>query len=103
MRKFRDTWLAQQPGGTQDIKRYYQHAPAIAEKLSLDPRRMTRLYFTGLLPSALTAKLGMNKTARWKTSKPLGSSRIGSKQGSPRAGARGNARPYHCLNASDWL
>ncbi|MEM9842953.1 MAG: CFI-box-CTERM domain-containing protein, partial [Pseudomonadota bacterium] len=65
LRKFRDTWLAQQPGGMQDIKRYYRHAPAIAEKLSLDPRRMTRLYFTGLLPSALTAKLGMNKTARW--------------------------------------
>ena len=64
LRDFRDGWLADQDGGERDIATYYERAPAIAYALRADPARLARIYWTGILPSALAAKLGLNGTAR---------------------------------------
>lgn len=64
LRTFRDDWLIHQPRGKKDIALYEREAPAIAERLRTDPKRLTRLYFTGILPSAVAARLGLKKTAR---------------------------------------
>ncbi|MEM1197138.1 MAG: CFI-box-CTERM domain-containing protein [Pseudomonadota bacterium] len=64
LRRFRDDWLAKQADGPTDIARYYEQAPAVADRLRADPRRLVRLYFTGILPSALAARIGLNHFAR---------------------------------------
>ena len=64
LRRFRDDWLVRQDGGAQDIASYYAHAPAIAARLRDDPRALVSLYWTGIVPSALAARLGMKNTAR---------------------------------------
>lgn len=64
LRRFRDEWLADQPGGNEDIARYYDGAPAIADRLRACPRRLAQLYFTGILPSALAARFGLSRLAR---------------------------------------
>lgn len=64
LRAFRDGWLAKQGGGAEDIALYERDAPAIAEGLRADPQRLTRIYFTGILPSALAAKMRLNRLAR---------------------------------------
>lgn len=64
LRRFRDDWLAYQPGGAQDIATYYTEAPAIAARLLEDPKSLVRLYWTRILPSALASRLGLKKTAR---------------------------------------
>lgn len=64
LRRFRDGWLARQSGGAEDIARYYADAPAIAEALRAEPRKLARIYFTGILPSAIAAHLGLNRVAR---------------------------------------
>ncbi|MEO0590599.1 MAG: CFI-box-CTERM domain-containing protein [Pseudomonadota bacterium] len=64
LRAFRDDWLSTQSGGAEDIALYEREAPAIAERLRADPRRLTRMYFTGILPSAIAARMGLNRLAR---------------------------------------
>lgn len=64
LRKFRDRWLAAQPGGAAQIAQYQRRAPAIAAQLLDDPRRLARLYYSGILPAALAARLGLNRLAR---------------------------------------
>lgn len=64
LRKFRDSWLADQPGGMDDIQAYYAKAPAIAERLKQDPHALLRLYWTRIVPSALAAQVGANGLAR---------------------------------------
>ncbi len=64
LRRFRDGWLAHQPGGQADIARYYREAPAIAERLKADRTALLSLYWKRIVPSALAAKLGANRLAR---------------------------------------
>ncbi|MEM6909431.1 MAG: CFI-box-CTERM domain-containing protein [Pseudomonadota bacterium] len=64
LRRFRDNWLADQTDGAADIARYYEYAPTIADGLREHPRKLAQLYFTGILPSALAAKFGLNRMAR---------------------------------------
>ena len=61
MRKFRDGWLANQPGGKARIAAYYAHAPAICDRLNQEPAKLIKLYWTRILPSALAAKVGANR------------------------------------------
>ncbi len=42
-RGFRDNWLKEQPDGQELIKRYYDSAPAIVEKINKQPNR-TEIY-----------------------------------------------------------
>ncbi|MFN7053975.1 CFI-box-CTERM domain-containing protein [Hyphomonas sp.] len=64
LRRFRDGWLARQPGGAADIARYYDEAPQIARRLRRDPASAVREYWRFILPSALAASLGANRAAR---------------------------------------
>jgi hypothetical protein len=64
LRRFRDGWLAEQQGGTDDIAAYYAKAPAIAERLKREPQALLRLYWTRIVPSALAAQFGANRVAR---------------------------------------
>ncbi len=64
LRRFRDSWLSRQPGGSADIARYYRDAPQIAERLRRDPDAAVREYWRFILPSAIAASLGANETAR---------------------------------------
>ncbi|MEO0698177.1 MAG: CFI-box-CTERM domain-containing protein, partial [Pseudomonadota bacterium] len=64
LRAFRDNWLVAQPDGATDVAQYYAQAPAIAQSLRADPKRLSRLYFTGILPSAIAARMGLNRLAR---------------------------------------
>ncbi len=67
LRHFRDNWLATQPGGAQDIARYYSEAPQIVREIKnrpdADPIWLS-LYFRYILPSAILARLGLHKSAR---------------------------------------
>jgi hypothetical protein len=65
LRHLRDQWLAKQPGGPDQIAEYYDRAPLIAAALQSDPKRLARLYFSHILPSAIAARLGLNRYARW--------------------------------------
>ncbi|MGB3469971.1 MAG: CFI-box-CTERM domain-containing protein [Erythrobacter sp.] len=65
LRRFRDHWLADQIGGPEQIAEYYERAPAIAKRLQEQPKRLARLYLTHILPSAIAARLGLNRSARW--------------------------------------
>lgn len=64
LRRFRDGWLAQQQDGGRDIAAYYSKAPKIADRLRSDPQALLRLYWTRIVPSAIAAQFGANKTAR---------------------------------------
>jgi hypothetical protein len=66
LRAFRDGPLAAMPGGREDVALYYQLAPMILAEISRrgDSRRLSRLYATHILPSALAARLGFNQIAR---------------------------------------
>ncbi len=64
LRRFRDNWLVQQPGGAAQIADYYKRAPAIADQLAANPQRLARLYLADILPSAIAARLGLNQLAR---------------------------------------
>jgi hypothetical protein len=64
LRRFRDGWLARQPGGAEDIAAYYREAPAIAARLKGDTRALLKLYWTRIVPSALAAELGANRLVR---------------------------------------
>lgn len=64
LRRFRDGWLTRQSGGAEQIAEYYRRAPFIAAQLSDDPRRLARLYWSDILPSAIAAQVGLNRLAR---------------------------------------
>ena len=64
LRRFRDEWLARQPGGADDIAAYYVEAPAIAARLRGDPKALLKLYWTRIVPSAIAARVGMKRSAR---------------------------------------
>lgn len=66
LRRFRDTYLAKQPGGLELIELYYQHAPQIAKRLEAeqDRKKLCALYTHGILPCVLLAYLGMNRYAK---------------------------------------
>ncbi len=71
LRSFRDGWLEQQSGGAEQIADYYERAPAIADKLQSNPKRLARLYLSKILPAAIAAKLGFNGLARWLYSRMM--------------------------------
>ncbi|MGE0846025.1 MAG: CFI-box-CTERM domain-containing protein [Flavobacteriaceae bacterium] len=67
LRRFRDGALAAMPGGAADVARYYETAPAIVARIAgrADARReLARLYALYVLPSAVTAALGLDRIAR---------------------------------------
>jgi len=67
LRHFRDNWLQHQPEGMEDIARYYAQAPAICEALkssSEGRHKLLKLYWTRIMPSAIAARLGLNRLTR---------------------------------------
>ncbi|MCM8556650.1 CFI-box-CTERM domain-containing protein [Sphingomicrobium sediminis] len=64
LRAFRDDWLVHQQGGLEDVALYYAVAPAIAARLAEQPRALVKLYWSRIVPSAIAAKLGLNRVAR---------------------------------------
>jgi hypothetical protein len=67
LRRFRDDVLAHMPGGAADIALYYRHAPDILRRLKTSgdaAHELARLYARYVLPSALAARLGLNRIAR---------------------------------------
>ncbi|MEO1045777.1 MAG: CFI-box-CTERM domain-containing protein [Pseudomonadota bacterium] len=60
LRRFRDGWLARQPHGRDAIATYYREAPAVAARLRTQPRKLLKLYWTRILPSAIAARFGFN-------------------------------------------
>ena len=54
------------PGGRGDIERYYGIAPVILASIRRKgrERELLALYFTHVLPSAVLARVGLNRTAR---------------------------------------
>jgi hypothetical protein len=65
-RRFRDGWLAVQPGGRSVIDEYYAIAPRIVAAMNRLPdarQRWLRLYRANVLPFVLLARLGLNRLA----------------------------------------
>jgi len=64
--RYRDEVLADMPGGRGDIERYYGIAPVILASIRRKgrERELLALYFTHILPSAMLARVGLNRTAR---------------------------------------
>lgn len=60
LRRFRDLWLAKQPGGPEAIARYYQTAPLVLAALYREGgiASLGGYYVWHILPCALTARLG---------------------------------------------
>jgi hypothetical protein len=65
LRRYRDTVLAQTPGGSADIAAYYGLAPLILARLPRDSRaaRLRSVYARFILPAAIAARLGLNALA----------------------------------------
>ena len=65
LRRYRDCVLAAIPAGRAEIARYYQLAPAILASLPPDRRGplLLSVYGRFILPSAIAAKLGLNRLA----------------------------------------
>ncbi|MEG6509989.1 CFI-box-CTERM domain-containing protein [Methyloligella sp. 2.7D] len=65
LRRYRDTYLAKAPGGPEAIARYYRLAPQILHALEGERHdaRLLKLYWLDILPSAIAAKLGLNRLA----------------------------------------
>jgi hypothetical protein len=66
LRRFRDQVLEQVPGGAAKVARYYEVAPRLVEKVSSHPKGraiLLKVYALYILPSAVAARLGFNKTA----------------------------------------
>lgn len=64
LRRFRDGWLSSFAAGRADIARYYQEAPAVAQRLvgsAAGRRQLLGLYWRYIVPSALLAKAGANR------------------------------------------
>jgi hypothetical protein len=67
LRRYRDEVLAEMPNGRRDIRFYYVLAPAILDSIRRHghERELLVVYFTHVLPSAVLAWLGLNRSARW--------------------------------------
>ncbi len=67
LRRYRDEVLAEMPNGRRDIQLYYVLAPAILDSIRRHghERELLVVYFTHVLPSAVLAWLGLNRSARW--------------------------------------
>jgi hypothetical protein len=65
LRRFRDGRLASTPGGNAAIAEYYRVAPAILDRLPPTERmpRLVSIYARFILPSAVAARLGLNRLA----------------------------------------
>ncbi len=65
-RRFRDNWLAEQPGGREEIAAYYRNAPAVIAAVSARPDTAAlwcRLYAWYLLPFCILSQVGLKQTA----------------------------------------
>lgn len=68
LRRFRDGWLAKQPGGSAEIAEYGRVAPGIAARIESSPQRdrIARwLYIVHILPSILLILAGRRQAA-WR-------------------------------------
>jgi hypothetical protein len=65
LRRYRDHVLARRPGGTDDIALYYALAPQILARIPRETRdmRLRSVYARYILPSALAARLGLDRLA----------------------------------------
>ncbi|WOI52006.1 CFI-box-CTERM domain-containing protein [Parvularcula sp. LCG005] len=66
LRRFRDDYMANATEGSGDIATYYATAPDIVRKISTRPdapRVWKQLYGRYILPSAIMARLGLNRMA----------------------------------------
>jgi hypothetical protein len=65
LRRYRDRVLVTMPGGQAALAAYYLMAPSILERLPQEERaaRLLSVYMRFVLPSALAARLGMNRLA----------------------------------------
>ncbi|WP_397544484.1 CFI-box-CTERM domain-containing protein [Roseovarius salis] len=67
LRRFRDGWLARQPGGAEEIETYYRIAPHICAAIGADPRgrhELRRIYGATVLPCVVLVRLGLRQPAR---------------------------------------
>lgn len=67
LRAFRDGWLASEPGGAEEIARYYRIAPQICACIAADPLgrlQLTRIYLGTVLPCVALIRLGLRQPAR---------------------------------------
>jgi hypothetical protein len=66
LRRYRDTVLAETPGGPAEIAAYYALAPLILARLPQAARvsRLCSVYARFILPAAVAARLGLNALAR---------------------------------------
>lgn len=65
-RRFRDHWLAHQPGGRAEIDHYYAVAPKIVQTIDAQPGATAfwrKLYVTRIIPWVILIKLGFNRQA----------------------------------------
>lgn len=72
LRRFRDSALRAMDAGENDISQYYQTAPQIVRAINCrkDAEKIWRdVYRRDILPSAILAKLGLNKRARKRYNK----------------------------------
>jgi hypothetical protein len=65
LRRYRDRVLIAMPGGQAALAAYYLAAPSILERLPQEARaaRLLSVYMRFILPSAVAARLGMNRLA----------------------------------------
>lgn len=66
LRRFRDGWMMRFAEGRAEVERYYREAPAVAQRLvasAAGRRRLLGLYWSTIVPSALLARLGLNRLA----------------------------------------
>jgi hypothetical protein len=69
LRGFRDNYLMKLPKGGSLVDRYYNNAPKLLKIINRDENKskvLLSLYFTDILPSAVLAKLKLNKLALWR-------------------------------------
>ena len=63
LRRFRDSWLKNQPTGEGDIAEYYAKAPAMADDIRKHKSALVQAYWKWVLPSAILAQFGFNHQA----------------------------------------
>lgn len=66
LRRFRDNYLLSNEAGRQRVAQYYAIAPAIVRHIQQQANaqsRWLRVYWGGVLPSAILARLGLHKAA----------------------------------------
>ena len=66
LRRFRDGWMSDQPGGAADIATYRRIAPRITAAIAADPNgrlELMRIYAGTILPCVALIRLGLNRAA----------------------------------------